>query len=99
MDRKALIILVILLTGAVFLTPGCADKKSSGGATPTMIPAATQAAGISPTAQASLAPATPGPSGASGNIPILDPSMVNLSGEGIDEGGFPETGLPTPTLD
>jgi hypothetical protein len=28
----------------------------------------------------------------------LEPSLADMLGEGLDEGGLPESGLPTPTL-
>jgi hypothetical protein len=109
MDRKVLAILLILLTGASFLTLGCADRKNAG-AGPSITPTAT-APVASPTAQASVVPtgvpsatapaATPGPGSQgtpSGGL-NLDPSLADIFSEGDDMTGFPETGLPTPTLD
>jgi hypothetical protein len=84
MDRKVLAILMILLAGASFMTIGCAGKRNTEGEVPT----------IAPTATPGQAPAN-----MSSNNLNLDPSIANISGEGMDEGGFPETGLPTPTLD
>ncbi|HTX43733.1 MAG TPA: hypothetical protein VMC61_03305 [Methanocella sp.] len=105
MDRKFLAILLIFLVGASFLTLGCADRRN-----PPLAPTITPTASPSPSTQASTAPAgapsataaaptvTPGPGGPP-NSPGLDPSLADISGEGNDEEGFPETGLPTPTLD
>ncbi len=107
MDRKVLVILLILLTGVSLLVSGCADRKNAGGGAPTTTP--TVVASATPTALASMAPGgaptstaptiTPGqPNGTTGGLD-LDTSLVDISGEGYDLTGFPETGLPTPTLD
>jgi hypothetical protein len=83
MDRKVLAILLVLLTGVSLLVSGCADRKNAGGGAPP---------GMAPTI-------TPEQSNASSGGPGLDPSLADISGEGNDLTGFPETGLPTPTLD
>jgi hypothetical protein len=106
MDRKVLVILLLLI-GASLLVSGCADRKNAGERAPTMTP--TAVASATPIAQSSTAPAgaptstaptiTPGQSnGTTGGLG-LDPSLADISGEGDDLTGFPETGLPTPTLD
>lgn len=107
MNRKVLALLLILMTGASCLTMGCAGKKNEGGAAPTVTPDAS----ASPTAQAPTTPAgvpsatapsatsAPGSSNTPPNSLNLDPSLADISGEGNDLTGFPETGLPTPTLD
>lgn len=101
---------MILLIGAC-LVMGCAGRKNDTAPTPTTAAAAapaTSPAG-STAVQASALPAqatatpVPTPGTIAGNTDAglfdLDPSLLNLSGEGQDEGGFPETGLPTPTVD
>jgi hypothetical protein len=105
MNRKVLALLLIFLTGASFLSLGCADRKNADG--PTITPAA--AATASPTVQASAVPAgvpsvtaptvTPGSPGTPSGALNLDPSLADISGEDNDLTGFPETGLPAPTLD
>jgi hypothetical protein len=109
MDRKVLAMLLILLTGTSLFVSGCADRKNAGGGVPTMTPdvvasstptaQAPTAPGGAPTASAPTVTPAPGqtnsPSGGQG----LDPSLADISGEGDDLTGFPETGLPTPTLD
>jgi hypothetical protein len=83
MDRKVLVML--LLISASLLVAGCADRKNAPG--PTITPTTV----ASPTIQATITP--------SGDL-NLDPSLADISGgEDNDLTGFPETGLPTPTLD
>jgi len=110
MDRKVLAILLIILTAAC-LVVGCAGRRNEATPTPmpTTVPAAT--ATIAPAAsaavQASAGPgqamATSAPavtvSGSSApGVAGLNPSLLDISGEGQDEGGMPDDGLPTPTV-
>lgn len=98
MNRKFLVVLVILIACASFATLGCAGKSPKP--MPTAVPS------ITPTA--SSATATPGPTasavpGASvtatssaqpGDTLNIDPSLLNLSGEGDES--LPEHDIPTP---
>jgi hypothetical protein len=110
MDKKVLALFLLFLTSASLLTLGCADRENTGAGGLTITPTA-EATVASPTVQASVAPtaapsatapsATPGPGSAgtpSSGI-NLDPSLADITGEDNDLTGFPETGLPTPTLD
>jgi hypothetical protein len=84
MDGKVLVIL-LLLVSASLLVSGCADRRNI--LEPTITPTAT-------------APAdNPGQSNAPSGSPGLDPSLADITGEENGLTGFPETGLPTPTLD
>ncbi len=105
MDRKVLAIFLIVLAGACLVT-GCAGRKGEATITPTPVTPTTTPApmpSIAVTVQPTTAPAGATAVPISGNANTgslsLDPSLADLSGEGLDEGGFPETGLPTPTLD
>lgn len=106
MDRKVLVMLLVLLTGVSLLVSGCAGRKDAGAAGPTITPTAA-APVASPTIQATIMPSvtasTPSPGSGSPSTPSgglnLDPSLADISGEGNDLTGFPETGLPTPTID
>ncbi len=84
MDRKALAILMILMTGAALLALGCSGRRNdiAPAGTPLATPAATAIA-----------------AGSASNSTGLDPSLADITGEGIDEGGFPEDALPTPVVD
>jgi hypothetical protein len=109
MDKKVLVMLLILLTGTSLFVSGCADRKNAGGGVPTTTP--NIVATVTPIAEASAAPVgaptttaptvtpAPGQTNAPSGGQGLDPSLADISGEGDDLTGFPETGLPTPTLD
>ena len=80
---------------------------------PTAIPSLTASATVQASIAPGQATVTPAPTSApasvnpsattSGNtdsgVAGLNPSLLDVSGEGQDEGGFPDDGLPTPTLD
>jgi hypothetical protein len=105
MDRKVLVILLILLMGVSLLVAGCADRKNAGGGAPTITLTTAPSASMAPTTQPSNVPVftptatMPEQSNTPPGGPGLDPSLADISGEGDDLTGFPETGLPTPTLD
>ncbi|HTY90489.1 MAG TPA: hypothetical protein VMC84_04870 [Methanocella sp.] len=109
MDRKVLAMFLILLTAACLIA-GCTGRRNEATSTPTTAPAAvttvTPAAGatVQPSAAPGQASATPAPSTAitensSPGVAGLDPSLLSISGENQDEGGFSDDGLPTPTVD
>jgi hypothetical protein len=94
---------MLLLISASLLVAGCADRRNAPGPT---ITATAVASVASPTIQATIMPSVTAPPAAPGlpGTPSgglnLDPSLADISGgEDNDLTGFPETGLPTPTLD
>jgi hypothetical protein len=106
MNRKVLAVLVIILTGAVFMTLGCAAKNHNSttvptqspvtpAATPVSSPAATPSATSTPLSNTggSITP-TPGPGGNGSAVAGIDPSWLNVSGESDES--LPENSIPTP---
>jgi hypothetical protein len=114
MDRKVLAILLIILTATCLVMGCAGRRnEATPTPMPTTAPAATASIGTAAgsAVQASAVPgqatATPVPtavpsgtvSGSSGSgIAGLNPSLLDISGEGQDEGGMPDDGLPTPTV-
>ena len=80
--------------------PAAAPSLTSGAtAQASIAPGQATATPVTASASATVGPSAAATASSGSGVAGLDPSLLSISGEGQDEGGYPDDGLPTPTLD